>query len=467
VDQTPDPRDARIAELEQSLRTALALIAELKAEVAELKAKLGQNSRNSSKPPSSDSPEVPRPTQKPSEKRRGGQPRHKGAERQLLEPDRIVDYKPKECRKCACRLAGDDANPSRFQVFELPEIRPDVTEHRAHTLTCPDCATRTSAVIPANILLHGFGPWLTAFAAFLTGRCRLSKRQVVEVFDEAFSTPISVGGVCGLEKDVSAALAVPFEEAAAAIQTQPIVHADETSWPTDKKKAWLWVAVTGIAIVFRVARSRGAVVARELLGEQFAGRLVTDRWSAYNWVETLRRQLCWAHLFRDFQGMVDRGGVGGVLATQVLAEADKMMDWWHRVREKQLERAEFQRLMVPVKAAVARLLREAASCAESKTAGMCKEMLKLEPALWTFVDVEGLEPTNNSGERAIRPAVLWRKGSFGNDSTDGARFTERILTAVATLRLRRRSVLAYLADACASYRANRTAPSLLSVAAVE
>jgi transposase len=464
VDTIPDPRDARIAQLEGLLRLALDRIAALEAEVAELKAKLGQNSKNSSRPPSSDPPGVTRTTPKPTGRKRGGQPGHEGSERRLLEPDFIVDYRPKSCGQCRRQLTGDDVNPSRFQVFELPEIRPEVTEHRAHTLRCPDCAAETGAVLPANVLLHGFGPRLTAFAAYLTGRCRLSKRQVVELFEEALSTPISVGGVCALEQDVSAALAVPVKEVAALVRRQPVVNVDETGWREDKKLAWLWVAVSGVAIIFRVARSRGATVVREILGDDFAGRLVTDRWKAYNWVASARRQLCWSHLLRDFQGMLDRGGVGGLLATQLLAETHQMMDWWHRVCDGDLERAAFQQRMNPVRAAVARLLREAAARAEQKTAGMCREILKSEPALWTFVDIEGIEPTNNVAERAIRPAVLWRKGSFGNDSAAGSRFTERILTAVATVRLRRGSVLGYLEEACASYRATRTSPSLLTLA---
>jgi transposase len=304
---------------------------------------------------------------------------------------------------------------------------------------------------------------MTALAAYLTGRCRLSKRQAIELFEEVLGTPISVGGVCALEQDVSAALAIPVEEAAAVVREQPVVNVDETGWREDKKLAWLWVAVTGVAIVFRVARGRGAAVVREMLGDDFAGRLGTDRWTAYNWVETNRRQLCWSHLFRDFQGMVDRGGVGSSVAAQLIAEADKMMDWWHRTCDGTLERSVFQRRMGPVRVAVARLLRDGVARAEPKTAGMCKEMLRLEPALWTFVDIAGIEPTNNAAERAIRPAVLWRKGSFGNDSAAGSRFTERILTACATVRLRRGSVLGYLTDACASYRATRTVPSLLTV----
>ena len=458
-----DPRDARIAELEQLLGRALERIKVLEAEVAELRARLGQNSKNSSKPPSSDGPGVPKPKAKVTGTKRGGQPGHEGAERRALPVDEVVHYRPKRCRRCSHRLVGDDADPKRFQVVELPDIKPLVTEHRAHALTCPACRTVTEASLPTDVLQHGFGPRLSSFVAYLTGRCRLSKRQVVELCEDALGTPISLGAVCAIEQDVSAALAVPVEEAAAAVRTQPVIHLDETGWREDKKLAWLWVVVTGVAIVFRVARTRGSAIAKELLGDDFRGRLVTDRWNAYNWFDTARRQLCWAHLVRDFRGMVDRGGVGGGVATDLVVHADQMFVWWSQVRDGTLSRVDFQQRMTPVRAEVARLLRDAVVRAEKKTAGMCKEMLKLEGALWNFVDIEGLEPTNNVAERAIRPAVLWRKGSFGNDSSNGSRYAERILTAVSTVRLRGGDVLEYLAEACASHRESRAVPSLLAI----
>lgn len=465
-----DPRDVRIAQLEQLLRAALERIDGLVAEVgaltrenAELKARLGKNSGNSSKPPSSDGPEVKRPVKKPTGLKRGGQAGHEGAERKLLPADQIVHHRPRRCRNCEHPLAGNDPDPKVFQVLELPEVRAHVTEHRAHSLACGQCGTVTSEQLPADVLQHGFGPRLSGFVAYLTGRCRLSKRQVVEFLADAMGTPMSLGAVCAVEQDVSAALAAPVEEARAAVRTQSVAHADETGWREEKQRAWLWTVVTAIAIVFTISRSRGAAVAKEMLGANFAGRLVTDRWSAYNWLDVQQRQVCWAHLLRDFQGMVDRGGTGALSATAILAEAGKMMRWWHDLRDGLIQRRTFQRKMVGVRAEVSQLLRDAVAYAEPKTAGMCAEIQKLESALWTFVDVEGLEPTNNAAERAIRPAVLWRKGCFGNDSAKGSRFTERILTTVATVRLRGGNVLRYLTQACADHRTRGSAPSLLAL----
>jgi transposase len=460
--------DARIDELERKVQFLLLIVEKqakridaLEVENAELKAKLGQNSQNSSKPPSSDSPDTQRPKPLPKGRKRGGQPGHVKRERQRLPPDHVIDHKPERCRLCAAALFGEDPNAKWCQVLELPEVKPQVTEYRAHALSCADCGAVTEATLPDEALLHGFGPRLAAVTAYLTGRCRLSKRQASEILEEVFGTPMSTGAVCAVEQDVSVSLRTPVEEARKIVRQQPAVHLDETGWREDKKRAWLWVAVTSIATVFQVARSRGSKVAREILGESFQGTITTDRWSAYTWVDVLRRQLCWAHLLRDFTGMTERDAVGARLAAEILGEVEKMFDWWHRVREGTLPRVTFQKLMEPVRARVGDLLREASTSAGKKTAGMCREILALEPALWTFVDVVGVEPTNNAAERAIRPAVLWRKGSFGNDSDVGSRFTERILTAVATLRQHGRPVLVYLTEACAAARAGHAIPSLI------
>lgn len=378
----------------------------------------------------------------------------------------MIEHKPTNCRLCDATLTGEDQNPKWCQVLELPEINPHVTEHRAHVLTCVDCGAVSEGTLPDEALLHGFGPRLAAVTAYLAGRCRLSKRQISEILADVFGTPMSTGAVCAVEQDASAALAAPVEEARQAVRQQSYAHLDETGWREEKRRAWLWVAVTSVATVFQISRSRGSKVVREILGEAFGGTITTDRWSAYGWVDVLRRQLCWAHLLRDFQGMTERDAVGARVATEILGEVEKMFDWWHRVRDGTMENVAFQKLMTPVRARVGDLLREASTSAEKKTAGMCREILTLEPALWTFVDVLGVEPTNNRAERAIRPAVLWRKGSFGNDSERGSRFTERILTAVATLRQRGQPVVAYLTEACAAARAGRAIPSLIPATAI-
>jgi transposase len=270
-----------------------------------------------------------------------------------------------------------------------------------------------------------------------------------------------LGSVPKLEQEMSAALAPAVEEARAFVREQPIVHQDETGWREALRKAWLWVAVAGAVTVFTISRSRGAAVCKEMLGKSFAGFLVTDRWSAYRWVDVLRRQLCWSHLERDFQGFVDRDDAGTPIGRALLRQSRKMFKWWHRVRDGTLQRRTFERRMQSIEKKVGQLLRKAAACTAAKTAGMAREILKLEPALWTFVRVEGMEPTNNTAERQIKPAVLWRKGSWGTHSPEGSHFVERILTVGMTLRQQRRNALEYLTATYEAHLRGTPAPSLL------
>jgi transposase len=281
------------------------------------------------------------------------------------------------------------------------------------------------------------------------------------MMDEVFGVSMSVGTIGRLEQATTAALTAPVEEARTYVQAQQVAHLDETRWRQGAQQAWLWVAVTTWVTVFLVRLSRGGCVARELLGETFTGIVVTDRYSAYNWYPVRWRQLCWAHLLRDFEAMRDRGGVSAELGEALLRQAYQMFTWWHRVREGTLQRSTFRTYMTPLRHEVERLLEAGSHCGVPKTAGTCRDILKRRQALWTFVQVAGIEPTNNAAERAIRPGVLWRKGSFGTQSVQGSRFVECMLTVVSTLAQQQCHVLAYLTAACAAALRGEAAPSLL------
>src|SRR2546425_4904372 len=269
-----------------------------------------------------------------------------------------------------------------------------------------------------------------------------------------------------LEQATTAAVAAPVEEARTYVHEQAVAHLDETSWWQGGKRAWLWVAVTSLVTVFVVRMSRGGEVARELLGETFAGILVTDRYSAYNWYPVRWRQLCWAHLLRDIEAMIERGGGSQEVGEALKSQVRQMFHWWHRVRDGTLSRSSFRSYMSPVRREVERLLEAGSTCGVPKTEGMCREILKLRQALWTFVHLAGVEPTNNTAERAIRPGVLWRQGSFGTHSAQGSRFVESMMTVVTTLKQQQRNVLDYLTSACEAALCNEPAPSLLPTSPV-
>jgi transposase len=461
----PDPRDARIAQLEARVEALTKALEKALARIGELEAQLGQSSQNSSKPPSSDPPGTTRQPKAPTGRARGGQPGHKQHKRERLEPDEVVPVVPERCGRCNRKLCGRDSNPRVHQVIELPEIRPHVTDFELHELGCA-CGARTRASLPRGVPSSAFGPRLAATVALCSGRYRMPKRAVQEILRDLFGLEVALGSISKMERFVSAAIAGPVDEGAAAVREQDVVHQDETGWfeaPQGgrKTRAWLWVAVTAAITVFRIARSRGARVAKEMLGEDFGGFLVVDRWSAYLWKPRGMRQVCWARLIRDFRGFVERGGESARIGERLLDQAKLMFHWWHRIRDGTLTRQTFQRRMKKVERCVGRLLRKAEVCGNAKTEGVAKAILKHEPALFTFVLATGVEPTNNAAERALRGAVIWRKISFGTDSEHGSRFVERMLTVVVTLKQQRRHVLAYLTAACEAALHSRRPPSLL------
>jgi transposase len=306
-----------------------------------------------------------------------------------------------------------------------------------------------------------FGPRLTAVVTLLTGRLRLTKRLVQECLSSVLGVEVALGSISKLERSMSAALQAPVEEARAYVREALSVNADETGWREKLKKAWLWVAATTLVTVFAIHRERSGKAARQLLGEDFVGFVGSDRWSGYNWVDLHLRQLCWAHLRRDFQKWVDRGGAAKPLGQALLEQTKKLFELYHQWRDGTLPRPAFQAHMSEVEAAVARLLHRAQVCPDQKVAGMAEAILQLEPALWAFVHMEEVEPTNNRAERALRPAVCMRKGSFGTHSAEGSRYIERMLTVVTTLKQQQRNVLDYLTAAMRAHLHGQAAPSLL------
>jgi transposase len=461
---TPPEAQAYIRALEARVETLTSMVHTLQEQVATLQEQLHQTSRNSSRPPSSDPPQPQRPQRPRGQRRRGGQPGHPGSTRTLLpveDVDEVVVIKPAQCTHCQAPLSGDDPTPWRHQVIEIPPLTPVVTEYQWHQLACPACGETTRAPWPAGVPSGTYGPRVQATVALCTGAYRLSKRTTQQAMEEVFGVPMSVGTISHLEQATTAAVAAPVDEARTYVHAQEVAHLDETRWRQGDQHAWLWVAVTSWVTVFVVRLSRSGEVARELLGKRFGGILVTDRYSAYNWYPVRWRQLCWAHLLRDFEAMRDRGGCSAELGDALLTQARQMFTWWHRVREGTLTRSTFRSYMTPLRREVERLLVAGSCSGVSKTAGTCQDILKRREALWTFVQVEGVEPTNNAAERSIRPGVLWRKGSFGTQSAEGSRFVESMMTVVTTLKQQQRNILEFLTVACEAALRGEAAPSLL------
>jgi transposase len=303
-----------------------------------------------------------------------------------------------------------------------------------------------------------FGPRLQAVLAILAGGYRLGKRPIRQLAYDLFGLSISTGMVAKLERATAEALNQPMAELEEYIRTQH-ANIDETSWREAMRKAWLWVVVTPLVTVFHIAATRCGKVAEGLLGSASRQVITSDRWKAYTGFR--RRQFCWSHLRRDFQAMIDRQNQGTAIGKQLLDLSDRMFAWWHRVRDGTLARSSFQVYISGLRTEVRAVLSQGAACGCPKTAGTCRNLLAQEAKLWAFVWTEGIEPTNNAAERALRHAVLWRKGSGGTDSSRGSRFVERILSIRETCRQQGRGLWEYVGECCQAHWAGRAAPSLL------
>jgi transposase len=443
---------------------------ELEAQVRDLLAKLNTNASNSSTPPSANPLSAAKPVKKKKSKRkRGGQADHPPHLKQMLPPDRVTHIKrfvPTECTSCHAPLPSepgpDDPEPKRFQTIELPPIAVEVTEYQAHARTCPCCGVVTYETIPAEIRAHSVGPRLTGTLSYFTGCHGISKRDVEEIAETVFGAPVALGTVANLEQEVSAALAPAHQEALEAVRQADVKFADETSWKIWGKLCWLWAAATANVAVFVIHAKRSAVGLAAILGEEINGIVHSDRWHVYLQIADKCRQLCWAHLKRDFQKIVDNGGPSVFVGRRGLRIVKDLFAAWHAFQGGTVTREKMQTLIEPLKRRLGMTLVEGGLGEDARVAKFCENLLQLESALWTFATHEGVEPTNNYMERLIRRAVLWRRRSFGCNSEAGCRFVERILTVVQTCRLHGKSSLEYICAAVRTHRRGQSCPSLPS-----
>jgi transposase len=441
---------------------------QLKLTISKLEEQLRRNSGNSSQPPSQDKPDqklveeasVGRPRQ------RGGQAGHAGRGRALVPVERVdelIVHRPVVCQDCGSLLLGYDSAPQRHQVTEMPLVKTTVTEHQVHTLTCPCCGATNRGTLPPEVAVSQFGPNLVSLMAVLMGCYRLSKRQVVSLLDSCFGVQLAASSVVNQQQVISAALAPSVDEVHAYVQQQSACNVDETSWrqAEQAKQSWLWVVVTAFVTVFHIATSRSGTIARQLLGDDYAGVVGSDRASAYNWLDPTQRQLCWSHLVRDFQKILERGKDSYRIGLNLKLHAEYLLVLWAHVRDGTLSYAAFLAEFPAIQCHLRYWLTQGLLCPDERTAEPCRRLIALDSALWSFVTSPGVEPTNNAAERALRHPVIWRRTSHGTHSDHGRVFVQRMLTVAETCRQQHRSVLAFVRSALLAYRAGYPAPSLL------
>ena len=443
-------------------------IATLQAELTAVKQELAgvkKTPRNSSLPPSTEHPHAkPTPTKEKTGKKQGGQPGHPKHARALIPTQQcqtVIECVPRACRRCGKALAGKDAEPLRHQVWDIPPIVPEVTEYQLHRLTCPCCRESTCGLLPPGAPATQGGPRLVALTALLMGCFKQSKRRVALFLEQVLNQPCSPGWVVKLQNQATAALTPAYEELAAKLPVEPVLGIDESPTKEARVKSWLWTFVAGSYTVFALRTTRAATVLHDLLTTDFKGVVNCDRAKMY-W-KTGRPQWCWAHLKRDFQALIDHPDHQVKrLGHDLMRPTRELFRHWARCRDGTTTREEMLRLMQPIRKDIDGLLLRGAFSGNSKLVGMCEPMYDHRNWLWTFLDVDGVEPTNNISERALRPAVIWRKLSFGTQSAKGSRFVETILTVVETCHRQSRNSFEYITAAIRAHFASQTAPSLLS-----
>jgi len=457
-----------------------ALVQSLSEQLGHIEEKLNKNPKNSSKPPSSQGfgQKIKTKASRKRKSDKGSQPRQAKKLRPSEACTEIHEIKPKICQSCGERLKGTDQHPHRHQVIELPPIEIEVREYRLHQLKCGVCGETTTAELPQGVSSLGYGERISATIGLLSSPpYRQSYRQLCQVMSELFNVDISRGAVGRLRAELLEAISPSVAEAKTYVQSQPVINSDETSFSQGNRdggnpqgrQGWLWVMLSPLVSFFEVTLNRSQKTAKDLIGQDYQGIVISDRYSAYNWIELSQRQACWAHLKRDLTAIAERPGVSHEIGEALLARQRRLFRWWYSWREGNLSRELFLEAVGQLRAGFRQILEEATSLSISagaktplaKTVRTCRQLLKVESTLWTFVYCPGVEPTNNAAERALRPAVIWRRTSFGSQSLQGSRFVAGMLTVTASLQAQGRSVLDWLSDAFLAARSGSTPPSLI------
>lgn len=462
-----DHYELRLRESEARIQAMQVEMAAMRAEIASLKDQLQSDRKtphNSSLPPSSEHPHAkPVSTTTASQKKRGGQPGHPKHERKLIPVElchAVHPLKPSCCRGCGSELAGDDPQPLRHQVWEIPQPQPLVTEYVRHRLTCPGCGQTTCAELPEGVPEHTSGPRLVAVTGLLMALFRQSKRRTALALGELFGVPVSPGLVVKLQQRLTDALAPSYEEMRTALPQTKVCNCDETAMKEGKKKSWLWTVVTATFTVFAIRLTRSADVIETLLGRKYKGVVGCDRYAGYNHFND-RRQICWAHLKRDFQAMIDAGGQARKIGDRLMDHLHHVFDHWHRYRSGQTTRRTMQTNIKSLYHTVWQTLEDGERCSHGPTAATCRDLFDRFDQLWMFRDHPGVDPTNNVAERSLRSAVIWRKLSFGTQSDQGSRFVETMLSVIETCRQQNRNAFDFLTAATEAALNGQEPPKLL------
>jgi hypothetical protein len=382
--------------------------------------------------------------------------------------DEIRPVLPDQCQHCGhalprqLELVQTVGEPQRHQVTELPPVQARTIEYQCHRVVCPECGESTRAPLPKEATGH-FGPQLTALIAYLTVVCRMPRRVVEALLGQVLGIDISLGSTQKCWEEASQAVAAPCQELKKQLKNEPVLNVDETGWRTNGDKRFLWAFVAARYVVYTVATTRSSQVLRDLLGKVFRGILCSDRFRAYLKYHSGKAQFCWAHLKRNLLGIVEFTKSSAVerFCRDALAQHARLFRLWHKFRGGQIDRSQLLLRSIPIQKRIFELAERNLDRPHREVRNLATALYEHNERLFTFLEHEGVEPTNNSVERALRTGVQWRKICFGNRSANGELATSRLLTVAETCDLQRLNILAYLSAAILSHRRRQPVASLL------
>jgi transposase len=461
----PTGLPATLAECHQLIRAQalhieqlLGRLAQFEGQLTVLQERLALDSKNSSKPPSSDGPAATnRAQRRATGRKRGAQFGHQGNFRALLdesEVDQVVDCAPASLCECGAVIELSADEPIRHQVFDVPLVKAQVMEYRRYAGCCTACGKTHRAALPVGVPSGQIGPRALALVGTLGTHFHLTQLKTRDLMAWVLGVDFSVGAISQAQGKVALALAAPLTEVAQFAKQAPVKHMDETRYPREGAGNWVWAVVTPTVAWYSLLPSRARYVATSLVGEKFSGILVSDRYAVYDYVDADKRQVCWAHLLRDFTRISQRRGLAGQVGRGLLGAGFIVFRWRKQGKNKQ----PFE----PLRKRVKRLLLQGATQTQcTRTAKTCANLLRLEPALWTFLDNAAVAPTNNDAERALRALVLKRKISGPTRSKRGDDFLASGFSVYETCRRQGRDLWSFMHQAVVAWIDRVAAPSLL------
>ena len=424
-------------------------------EIKTLKEKLNLNSKNSSKPPSSDQkPDTP------TKDRKKRKPRE-GVSRSVFPLERInkrVDCTRDDCSHCGSQCIENLRSPEILQQAELPEIRAIITEYLLHKYRCNGCGKQSTANLPTGVPDSAFGPRLMGLFATLTGVLHVAKREAIQLMKDLYDVDIGLGSAPNIEERVSKALDSVYQRIRNLLMEGDFCkHFDETTWRDSGKRCYAWVASCSIAAFFKLHPNRSREAFEALIGKASGFTAVTDRYSVYTTLGKLH-QYCLAHIIRDFRRYAERDGPDSEIGEALSHEFARVCGIHKEYREGKTSLKQRNLRICYRKRLIEFWLDDGFANGSKKLSGLCQNLLDDFDKLWTFTKVQGMEPTNNLAERDLRKLVIWRKKSFGTRSNRGQKFVERITSVAETAKRHGTNALRFMQDTIENFFAGKPAP---------